>query len=153
MAPSGIRGLTKKADDQGESFAQNVSRWKITILLRQVFATGQLTRMQASGNQVIGILCLRPGCGFLARKFPDSSPIRVSYPPAIGGKTAILSPCLGIVSRSACTPLRNIIFGTSRLMPSRLRISPILVPSSISIRSASVPRLVFCRARVAYRLI
>jgi hypothetical protein len=69
MAPSGIRALTKKAHDQGENFA-HVSRWKITILLRQVLATGQLTRAQASGNQVIGILCLKPGGGFLARKSP-----------------------------------------------------------------------------------
>jgi hypothetical protein len=56
MAPSGIRGLTKKADDQGENLSQNVSRWKITIFLRQVLATGQLTRTQASGNQLERVL-------------------------------------------------------------------------------------------------
>ncbi len=41
-------------------------------------------------------------CGFLVRmSSPDSSLNQPSYPPAMGGKTAILSPSFGIVSRSA----------------------------------------------------
>jgi hypothetical protein len=99
MAPSGIRGLTKKAHDQGENFA-HVSRWKITILLRQVLATGQLTRRSIRVSSHRNSL---PEAGerFSRKNVPDSSPIRVSYPPAMGGKTAILSPSFGIVSRSA----------------------------------------------------
>jgi hypothetical protein len=62
-----------------------------------------LTRTQASGNRLRRILlCEGRGARFVVRMgSPDSSLNQLSYPPAMGGKTAILSPSFGIVSRSA----------------------------------------------------